>query len=197
MTEIIRKNTSWKYAVWFPRCYCCTESPTEGFSRKYKTTLSLLEEATFISQAIWHSLWFQKNICLHFVIKEHQIVENIHDNVQLEKDGISGKRKKFIAYLQRLKYVENWTTKLNRWDLIPKGTEGEVNKWSYNLYKIIVRTIFCGTKLWQNAYSTNTFNLNLTKIIFNNSVRPRCQHNPALLQNNSFNALMKNNRCLF
>jgi len=52
---------------------------------------------------MWHSPRFQKKIYLDFVMKEHQMLENIHDKVQLEKDGMYGKRKKFIAKLQMLK----------------------------------------------------------------------------------------------
>ena len=65
----------------------CTERPTEEFSRKCKTNLGLLAEATFISPVIWHSVRFQKNICLDFVMEEHQIVENVQDNIQLGKVG--------------------------------------------------------------------------------------------------------------
>jgi hypothetical protein len=43
-------------------------------------------EATFSSLVIWHSVRFQKTFYLDFVMKEHKIVENIHDNIQLEKD---------------------------------------------------------------------------------------------------------------
>jgi len=71
--------------------------------------LGLLEEETFISLGIWHSVQFQKNVCLHFVMKAHQIVENTHDNLQLEKDGIYGKRKMLIAYAQKLKNEEKRT----------------------------------------------------------------------------------------
>jgi hypothetical protein len=63
---------------------------------------------------MWHSPRFQKKIYLDFVMKEHQMLENIHDKVQLEKDGMYGKRKKFTAYPQRLKYEEKRRNKLNR-----------------------------------------------------------------------------------
>jgi len=42
---------------------------------------------------MWHSVRFQKNICFDVVIEEYQIVENRHDNVQLEKDRAYGQRR--------------------------------------------------------------------------------------------------------
>jgi len=44
-------------------------------------------------------------------MKEHPVVENTHDNVQLEKDGLYGKRKRFVANPQRLKNKEKRSNK--------------------------------------------------------------------------------------
>ena len=109
-----RNNISWEYAIWFLRFYICTDRRTEGFPRKYKTNLGLLEDETFISLVIWHSVRFQKNISLHSVMKEHPVAENTHDNVLLEKYGIYGKRKRFVANPQRLKNREKRSNKWNR-----------------------------------------------------------------------------------
>jgi len=64
----------------------------KNFPENIKKNFGLLGGATFISLVIWQTVRFQENICLDFVMKEHQRVENIHDN-ELGKDGMYGKER--------------------------------------------------------------------------------------------------------
>jgi len=75
---------------------CIQKDGLKNFLENLKE-IWLFWEATFSSPVMWHSVRFQKNICFDVVMEEHHILENIHDNVQLEKDRTYGKRKSFIA----------------------------------------------------------------------------------------------------
>jgi hypothetical protein len=84
---------------------CVQKELLKNFPKNLKEIWAFWE-ATISSLVIWHYVRFQKNICFDFVMREHQIGENILDNVQLEKDRTYGKSEKVCSLPQKLKNEE-------------------------------------------------------------------------------------------